>query len=426
MKTVRFYTLGCKVNLYETEAMRSLFEREGFLPVDSDNADVYIINTCTVTATGDKKSRQIIRRAKRNNPGSIVAVVGCYAQVSPEEVRKIPDVDIIAGTADKSRIVEYVKSFSGKRIDSTGEKAVWEYEDIPSDAQNRARAMLKVQDGCDKFCSYCIIPYARGPVRSRPVESAVREAEALAKKGFTEIVMVGIRLCSYGKDTDVPLTRIIKAVSGVEGIKRVRLGSLSPESVTPDFVRELSEIPNICPAFHVSMQSGCDETLRRMNRKYTAEEYLKAIGLLRKFFPDCAISTDVMVGFPGESDGEFNKSLETVEKAKFADLHVFQYSRRKGTPAAGMGNQVSADAKASRSHAMIELGKELKKQYCEKFIGKSMEVLFETKEGDCYEGLTENYIRVRAPGDNLEGQYKRVKLEKYTDEYCIGSINKNN
>lgn len=422
MKTVKFYTLGCKVNLYETETLKSMFEKEGYLPVDSENADIIVINTCTVTSTGDKKSRQLIRRAKRENPGSIVAVVGCYAQVAPDEVSKIPEADIIAGTADKFKILDYIKQYDGFQINAVNNEISVHYDDMFSFSQSRTRAMLKIQDGCENYCSYCIIPYARGPIRSRPCESVAKEAKILAEKGFTEVVLVGIHLSSYGRDINSSLTEAVRTINEVEGIKRIRLGSLEPLSVDRKFARELSGIAKVCPSFHVSMQSGCDETLRRMNRKYTSEQYLQSLENLREFFPGCAVSTDVMVGFPGESDYEFEKTLKTISKARFASLHVFQYSRRKGTPAADMKNQVSEDIKALRSQKVIALGEKLKEQYCKDYINQIKEVLFEDKTGNFYEGFTENYIRVRAVGSNLKGQYKNVEILEYKDGYCVGEI----
>ncbi|NLB81558.1 MAG: tRNA (N(6)-L-threonylcarbamoyladenosine(37)-C(2))-methylthiotransferase MtaB [Clostridiaceae bacterium] len=421
MRTVKFYTLGCKVNLYETEAIRNLFEKDGFICTDSDFADIYIINTCTVTAMGDKKSRQIIHRARRNNPDGIIAVIGCYAQAFADSVRAMPEIDIIVGTTDKAKVLDYVNQFYGKRIDGLSEKIGPKFEDIPSSAQNRTRAMLKIQDGCSNYCSYCIIPYARGPVRSREIQSAVAEAQALAIKGFTEIVLVGIHLGSYGTDNGMSLIDIIKQVCAVEGIKRVRLGSLDPKTITHSFASELSTIKQMCPAFHISMQSGCDSTLKRMNRKYTSKEYLNALTVLREYYPDCAISTDVMTGFPGEDDSEFEQTIQTIKNAKFSNLHVFQYSPREGTPAARMEQQVDKDIKAQRSQILIQLGKELKKQYCQRYIGKRLSVLFETDT----QGFTANYIRIFTEGEKLQGQYRDVVIEHYTDEYCIGKVIQN-
>ena len=418
MKTVKFYTLGCKVNLYETEAIRGLFEKEGFIESDSDVADVYVINTCTVTAAGDKKSRQIIRRTKRLNPNSIVAVIGCYAQVSADKVRGLPQADIIVGTNDKSRVVSYVKQFCGTRIDALTEDIKPFFDDFSSVGQHRTRAMLKIQDGCENFCTYCIIPYARGPIRSRSIQSAAAEAKALARKGFTEIVLVGIHLSSYGRDIGASLTDVIGAVCKTEGIKRVRLGSLEPKIITHDFVKSISLFEQICPSFHITMQSGCNETLRRMKRRYTAEEYLSSLSVLRRYFPDCAVSTDVMVGFPGESDKEFQTSVSTIKKARFASLHVFQYSKRDGTPAAQMSCQVDDNVKAKRSRKLIELGEQMQQEYNERFIGKTLPVLFETDK----QGFTPNYIKVCVDSGGLAGAYKNVTIEKCGKGKCFGTI----
>jgi len=423
MKNVKFHTLGCKVNSYETEAMKNLFQKSGYNLTDSEDADVFIINTCTVTSVSDKKSRQMIRRAKKNNPNAIVAVVGCYSQVSPDEVLKLEDVDIILGTTDRKNIVNYVENYSGIKINAVNSKILPEYEDMQSVQQSRTRATVKIQDGCSNFCSYCIIPYARGPVRSRDVASAISEIEGLVTDGFTEIVLVGIHLASYGRDLGLALIDILKEVCNVEGLKRVRLGSLEPNIITPEFVKGISALPKLCHSFHISMQSGCTQTLIRMNRKYTSEQYLNALELLRSEMPDCAITTDVMVGFPGETDEEFEQNLKTVRDAKFSDIHVFQYSRRKGTPAAEMTNQIDEKIKKERSLKMLELGNKLKEIYCLKYIGSTLEVLFEDEISQgIFEGLTKNYIRVLAKGQGLSGKYKMVKLIKFCGDYCEGEF----
>ena len=423
MKNVKFYTLGCKVNSYETESMRGLFEKNGYISTNDDNADVFVINTCTVTSVGDKKSRQMIRRAKRNNPNSIVAVVGCYSQVSPDEVRKLDDVDIILGTTDRNRIVEYVENYAGFRIDAVKNVITSDYEDLPSAQRSKTRATIKIQDGCTNFCSYCIIPYARGPVRSRLIESAVNEVAKLTSEGFTEVVLVGIHLASYGRDLDLKLIDIIKEICNVKGLKRVRLGSLEPNLLTQEFVDEIATLSLLCHSFHISMQSGSTKTLKRMNRKYTAEQYLETLDRIRLAMPDCSITTDVMVGFPQETEEEFVESLNTVKKAQFADIHVFPYSRRNGTPAASMEGQIDEKIKSERSQKMIELGHNLKKDYCEKYIGMNLEVLFEQSVKDnVFEGLTQNYIRVFAKGENLAGEYKVVRITAFCGDYCEGEI----
>ena len=419
MKNVKFYTLGCKVNAYETGAMRALFEKSGYIAVDSGKADVYVINTCTVTATGDQKSRQMIHRARRENPHAIVAVVGCYAQSSTDEVRAIDGVDIVLGTADRSKIVDYVNSFCGDRIDAVHETIEARYEELTSAAQSRTRAALKIQDGCDSFCAYCIIPYARGPARSRAMDSLIDEARTLAGAGYTEMVLTGINLSLYGIDTGHTLADAVQAVCGVEGVKRVRLSSLEPLTMTDEFINAVKPLKNLCPSFHLSMQSGCEKTLWRMNRKYTPKRYLELTEALRAAFPGCAITTDVMVGFPGETDEEFAESIKTAEKARFADMHVFRYSRRKGTVAANMPNQVPSGVSEARSKQMIKLGKQMKREFCEGYIGKTTEVLFETET----EGFTDTYVRVRVPAaKGIENSYQTVKITAYDGDVCIASL----
>ena len=329
MKKVKFLTLGCKVNLYETEAMKGLFEKAGYEITESEDADVFVINTCTVTAMSDRKSRQMIRRAKKKNPKSIVAVVGCYSQVSPEEVAKIEDIDIIMGTTDRTKIVEYVESFDGNRQNRVNAEIPKVFEDLKSTHQNRTRATLKIQDGCRNFCTYCIIPFARGPLRSKTLESTIAEVKELAENGYKEIVLVGINLAMYGVDTNSSLIEIIEAVCGVEGIERVRLGSLEPNLITDEFIERTKKLPNFCHHFHLALQSGSTTVLERMKRHYTAEEYIKAADMLKKAFSDCALTTDVMVGFPGETDEEFAESQNTVKAVGFSHIHVFPYSRRR-------------------------------------------------------------------------------------------------
>ena len=423
MKKVRFFTLGCKVNLYETEAMKGIFEKRGYEVTDSDDADVFVINTCTVTSIGDRKSRQMIRRAKRKNPNSIVAVVGCYSQVAADEVRKIPEVDIVLGTTGRAYLADYVEAFSGTRIDKVADKIPAIYEDMPSVNQSRTRATLKIQDGCTNFCSYCIIPFARGPVRSRTVESAVDEVKKLVSEGFSEFVLVGIHLGSYGRDLGLSLIDIINPICAIDGVKRVRLGSLEPNLLTDEFISEIMKLDNLCHNFHISMQSGCSATLKRMNRRYDKDKYLDCVMRIKKAMPDCAVTTDVICGFPGETDEEFKESMDTVSKCGFADLHVFPYSRREGTAAAVMENQVDENIKAKRTAKMIELGKKMREEYCKNMIGKVYEVLFEKEIKDgIFEGLTKNYIRVFAQGHDMENSYKNVKITAFCGEYCEGEL----
>ncbi len=423
MKKVKFLTLGCKVNLYETEAMKGLFENAGYEVTESEDADIFVINTCTVTAMSDRKSRRMIRRAKKKNPKSIVAVVGCYSQVSPDEVAKIEDIDIIMGTTDRTKIVEYVESFDGNRQNRVKAEIPKVFEDLKSTHQNRTRATLKIQDGCRNFCTYCIIPFARGPLRSKTIEATLSEVHELAKNGYREIVLVGINLAMYGVDTNSSLIEIIEAVCAVDGIERVRLGSLEPNLVTEEFIERTKKLKNFCHHFHLALQSGCTTVLQRMKRHYTAEEYLKAADMLKNAFSDCALTTDVMVGFPGETDEEFEESIETVKKTGFSQIHVFPYSRRKGTVADKMENQVDENIKNVRCEKMIETGKILKKEFFDKYIGKTVSVLVERESKDgLWEGHTPNFIQVFAKGESAEGETINVKLTGCKDEFMTGEI----
>ena len=423
MKKVKFLTLGCKVNLYETEAMKGLFENAGYEVTESEDADVFVINTCTVTAMSDRKSRQMIRRAKKKNPKSIVAVLGCYSQVAPEEVAKIEDIDIIMGTTDRTKIVEYVEAFDGTRQNRVQAEIPKVFEDLKSTHQNRTRATLKIQDGCRNFCTYCIIPFARGPLRSKTTESTIAEVKELAHNGYKEIVLVGINLAMYGVDTNSSLIEIIEAVCGVEGIERVRLGSLEPNLITDDFIERTKKLPNFCHHFHLALQSGSTTVLERMKRHYTAEEYIKAADMLKNAFPDCALTTDVMVGFPGETDEEFEESRNTVKTVGFSHIHVFPYSRRKGTVADRMENQVDENIKNIRTEKMIETGAQIKKEFFEKYMGKTMPILVERQASEgVYEGHTTNFIQVFAKGESREGCVVNVKLTGYENEFMTGDI----
>ncbi|MBR5517572.1 MAG: tRNA (N(6)-L-threonylcarbamoyladenosine(37)-C(2))-methylthiotransferase MtaB [Clostridia bacterium] len=423
MKKVKFLTLGCKVNLYETEAMKGLFENSGYEVTESEDADVFVINTCTVTAMSDRKSRQMIRRAKKKNPKSIVAVLGCYSQVAPEEVAKIEDIDIIMGTTDRTKIVEYVEAFDGTRQNRVQAEIPKVFEDLKSTHQNRTRATLKIQDGCRNFCTYCIIPFARGPLRSKTTESTIAEVKELAHNGYKEIVLVGINLAMYGVDTNSSLIEIIEAVCGVEGIERVRLGSLEPNLITDDFIERTKKLPNFCHHFHLALQSGSTTVLERMKRHYTAEEYIKAAEMLKNAFPDCALTTDVMVGFPGETDEEFEESRNTVKTVGFSHIHVFPYSRRKGTVADRMENQVDENIKNIRTEKMIETGAQIKKEFFEKYMGKTMPILVERQASEgVYEGHTTNFIQVFAKGESREGCVVNVKLTGYENEFMTGDI----
>ncbi|HOM01617.1 MAG TPA: tRNA (N(6)-L-threonylcarbamoyladenosine(37)-C(2))-methylthiotransferase MtaB [Acetivibrio sp.] len=432
MKRAAFYTLGCKVNQYETEAITEMFEKAGYKIVDFEQeADVYVINTCTVTNLSDRKSRQMIRRAKRNNRDSVVIVVGCYAQTAPEEVSQIEGVNMVVGTKDRSKILEYLKeleSFGGKRNYVEDIMKTREFEELGVDVyKERTRAFIKIQEGCNQFCTYCIIPYARGPVRSRPEENILREVTGLAQSGYKEIVLTGIHVASYGKDIKTTsLLDIIKKVHEIEGIERIRLGSIEPTTVTESFVDAIAGMEKLCPQFHISLQSGCDSTLKRMNRKYTTKEYLRSVKLLRDNLKDVAVTTDVMVGFPGETDEEFNETYKFLEEVFFARMHIFKYSRRKGTPAASYPDQVSPQKKEERSRRLIELSSRMTLQYNKSFTGRILPVLFEqeVKEKEGFmEGLTPNYIRVECRGNrDLEGKIFNVLLKDTKDDYIIGEI----
>lgn len=431
-KTMSIYTLGCKVNQYESEAVSSLFEQNGYEVVSFDqNSDVYIINTCTVTNLSDRKSRQAIRKAKKTNPDSIVAVMGCYAQTSSEDVLKIPGVNLVIGTKDRNKILEYVDRLEAGecRINAVDNiMTSRSFEELKVNTyKERTRAYLKIQEGCSQFCSYCIIPYARGPIRSRKPQDIIDEVRELSQHGFTEIVLTGIHLASYGKDQKTTdLLDIIQKLNGIEGIQRIRLGSIEPTTITEEFVRAAADMPKLCPHYHLSLQSGCDSTLKAMNRKYTSEEYGESVALLKRYIPDVALTTDIMVGFPGETEEDFVKSLEFAEKMGFAKIHVFKYSPRKGTPAAEAANQIAPGIKETRSEQMLALSDRLEEQYLMNFMGREMEVLYEQELHDkkgYIEGLTKNYIRVAAEGgQEITGKIVNTKLKKVSGNLFEGNI----
>ncbi|WP_195937815.1 tRNA (N(6)-L-threonylcarbamoyladenosine(37)-C(2))-methylthiotransferase MtaB [Romboutsia sp. 1001713B170131_170501_G6] len=432
MKKVAFYTLGCKVNQYETEAMLEMFKKDGYVQVESeDYADVYVINTCTVTHMSDRKSRQYIRRMKKKNPDAIIAVVGCYSQVSPEEILEIEEVNLVMGTNERRQIVEEIKKLDASQKASTVDDImkVRAFEEIEINQTNgKTRAFMKIQDGCDRFCSYCIIPYARGgKVRSRDLESIVNEANKLADKGYKEIVLTGIHVASYGKDVkdaNMNLLTVIKAIDKIENIERIRLSSVEPVLFTEEFVEEVSKMEKVCPHYHLSLQSGCDETLKRMNRRYTTKEYKEIVDRLRAHIPDVAITTDVIVGFPGETNEEFSITNRFLEEIELSQMHVFKYSPRKGTPAAAMKNQIDPQMKQLRSDKLIALGHTNFKKFASKYEGKEVEVLFEHRMKDNkFEGLTTNYIRVIVDSEkDIQGQILKVKITKINDEFVEGIL----
>lgn len=426
-KTVAFYTLGCKVNQYETNAMKQKFIEKDYEIVDFEEAaDIYVVNTCTVTNMSDRKSRQIIRRAKESNKNSLLVVTGCYAQVAKDELEKIEEIDIVIGNQEKKDIVTFVEEKQKEKIEKVSdilyEKSFAEFG--ASTYTDKTRAVIKVQDGCDRFCSYCIIPYARGRIRSRKPEEVIAEIEQLAKKGIKEVVITGIHLASYGKEykPHISLLELLKEINEIEGIQRIRLGSLEPTLMTKDFIEGLVKLEKICDHFHLSLQSGCDETLERMNRRYTAEEFEQGIKIIRENFPNVSLTTDVIVGFPGETEEEFSKTYEFLERIKFYKMHVFKYSARKGTKAAVMQNQITGEIKEKRSNKLIELSNKNQKEQNQKYIGKEIDVLFEEQDGEYIKGHTTNYIMVYVKSEDktLEDTIRKVKITNALDEHLIG------
>ncbi len=429
MNKVAFYTLGCKVNQYETEAMSELFENAGYELCDFDSyADIYVINTCTVTSMSDRKSRQIIRRAKKHNPDSIVAVTGCYAQTNPDSVLEIEDVNLIIGTKDRKKIVSLCESIKNTDKLSFVDDIMktHDFEDLSiSHYEERTRAFIKIQEGCNQFCSYCIIPYARGPIRSRLADEVLEETKKLVNNGYTEIIYTGIHVASYGLDRGkAELSDLLKKANKTDGLKRIRLSSIEPMTLNEEFIKNISECDKLCHHFHLSLQSGCDETLKRMNRKYTTAQYKEIVDGLRTQYPDVAITTDIMTGFPGETDEEFRKTLEFVKEISFADAHIFQYSPRNGTPAAKRADQISPEIKEKRSKELIALCKDSQKEFISSFIGKTLEVLFEqTAKNEYFEGKTSNYITVYVKTtENLQGLFKNVLIKEVKNGIAYGII----
>lgn len=432
MKTVAFCTLGCKVNQYETEAMRAAFEGAGYETVEfHQKADVYVVNTCTVTGLSDRKSRQMMRRAKKLNPDGVLAVVGCYAQVASEEVAKVEGVDLVLGSHDKLSLVEKVEAFQKTRVPLNFVSDIFQQKTFDSmqvtNYRDHTRAYVKIQDGCNQFCTYCMIPYARGPIRSRKPEEVLEEVKALAKNGYPEIVLTGIHVASYGKDLEgETLLSLLKKVHQIEGIFRIRMSSIEPMTMHEGFLSELATLPKVCPHFHLSLQSGSDGVLKRMNRRYTTDEYRKIISNIRSVIPHVSITTDIMVGFPGETDQEFKESFDFAREMAFAKMHVFPYSPRKGTKAAAMDNQISDAVKEKRSHEMLKLSDEMQRDYLEQFIGKTVPVLFEqpvkNKPG-FLEGYTDTYITVHVKAsEEFIGKFAEVKLEENHNTWILGTL----
>ena len=421
------YTLGCKVNQYETQAMeRELTDRGHELVPFDGPADVYIINTCTVTAVSDKKSRQMIRRARKQNEKAVVAVCGCYAQTKPEEVRAL-DADLIAGTGDRMQFLDLLESAVREqepvvRVDRALGRRIFEV--LPAGGlAARTRAMLKVEDGCVNFCSYCIIPYARGPVRSLPLETAVEEVRRLREEGYREIVMTGIEISSWGSDfrDGSGLIDLVEAVCRTAEGMRVRLGSLEPRTVTEDFCRRAAALGNLCPHFHLSMQSGCDGTLRRMNRKYDTNRYIQSVELLNVYFGRPAVTTDLIVGFPGETEEEFSATLDFVRRCGFAEMHIFPYSIRPGTPAAEM-EQVPKAVKEDRAARAAAAARELNRAYLSGCVGQVYDVLYEQECGGLYQGHAPNYMVVGTAGEGLHNQIRPTRITGVGDGLLLGEI----
>lgn len=432
MKKAALHNLGCKVNAYETEAMQHLLEEAGYEIVPfTQKADVYVINTCSVTNMADRKSRQMLHKAKKNNPDSIVVAAGCYVQTSEKEVLNDLSVDIVIGNDRKHDLVRLLEEYSLDSVNDTVDDindGKHDFEELFIDqTKEHTRAFIKVQDGCNQFCSYCIIPYARGRVRSRRFENVIAEVERLAANGFKEVVLTGIHLSSYGVDFEeaTGLLELIQAVNAVKGIERIRLGSLEPKIVTEHFASELSKLDKICPHFHLSLQSGSDATLKRMNRKYTTKEYERGCELLRKYFVHPAITTDVIVGFPGETEEEFEQTKAYLEHIHFYEMHIFKYSKRKGTRAAVMPDQIDEQIKAARSEKLIALGHDMSKEFRKFYIGKNEEVLFEEKavigDKEYFVGYTKEYVKVAKKTDeNLENQIVSGRISgMLTDEILL-------
>jgi len=430
---VALYTLGCRVNSYESEAMAEKFIKEGYEVVSFDEfSDVYVINTCTVTNMGDKKSRQMIGRARRHNPEAIIAVVGCYSQIASDEIAQIEGVDVVLGSRNKGDIVYWVNRAREESKQVVEVKDVLKnnkFEQLAiNEYQDKTRAFLKIQDGCNRFCSYCLIPFARGGVCSKEPEEILKEVKELSKNGFKEIILSGVHTASYGVDLEGnwDLVKILEEINKIEGIERIRIGSIDPTFFTEGVIEKICNLEKMCPHFHLSLQSGCDATIRRMNRKYTAQEYKDVVENLRKYMKDVSITTDIIVGFPGESNVEFEATYEFLKGIKLSKMHIFKYSKRTGTKAAEMPFQVDGLIKEERSKKLIELNNALEVEFMEKFIGREMRVLYEeaiSGKENTYVGYTENYIKVITESyENLEGKIVPTKLAAVKQENMIGII----
>lgn len=431
---VAFATLGCRVNQYETEAMTEKFIREGYSVVDFDEfADVYVINTCTVTNMGDKKSRQIISKARRTNGEAVIAVVGCYSQIAPEEVSKIEGVDVVLGTRNKGDIVYYVnKAKDEKEIQVCVNEVLRnkQFEELNiEEYQDKTRAFLKIQDGCNRFCTFCLIPYARGATCSKKPEKVLEEVNKLAKHGFKEVILSGIHTASYGVDlgSNVTLISLLEDIEKIEGIERVRIGSIEPAFFTDEVINKIKNMKKLCPHFHLSLQSGSNGTLKRMNRRYTAEEYANTVNTLRNNIEDVSITTDLIVGFPGETEEEFNETYEYLKDLKLTKVHLFKYSPRKGTKAAEMKDQIDGTVKDKRSKILTELNKENEIEFIKKLVNRNMDVLIEREcpnKAGIFEGYTKNYVKAEISGVNKEmiGKIINCNIIGREDNYIIGKM----
>ena len=425
---VSFYTLGCKVNQYETQALEQMFVRQGHSLVPfEDHADAYIINTCSVTAISDRKSRQIIRRVRKDHPDAVIAVCGCYPQTHPEDLQSLC-VDVVSGTGDRTGFVSLVEQAVAQRepitaIDDAMKRL--DFELLPAGGlEGRTRAMLKVEDGCVNFCSYCIIPYARGRIRSLPLTDAVRQAKDLQEQGYREIVLTGIEISSWGHDLrdGSSLIDLVEGVCAAAPHCRIRLGSLEPRTITEEFCVRAAKLSNLCPHFHLSLQSGCDSVLKRMNRKYDTQRYFESVRLLRRHFDLPAITTDLITGFPGETEDEFAQTLDFIRKCAFSAMHVFPYSKRPGTPAAKMPDQILNAQKQARAHQAAQVAAQMTRDYLTRFMGRTLPVLFEEERDGLWHGYTVNYIPVAVQGEALHNQVREVRLEQVRDGIVLGQL----
>lgn len=431
LKKAAFYTLGCKVNQYDTEAVMELFIQSGYEIVEfHEYADVYVVNTCTVTHLSDRKCRQMLRKTKKVNPSSILVAMGCYAQAAKDSLKEqIEEVDIVVGTDNRNKIIELVKEYNKDKKQYTNIVTdimdIYEFEELQvSTMSERTRVYLKIQEGCNNYCAYCIIPYVRGRIRSRKIENIIEEATRLAHSGFKEIILTGIHVASYGKDlNNISLIDVIKRIHDIEGIERIRMSSIEPNLITEDFVQTIKEMPKLCHHFHLSLQSGSDSVLKRMNRKYNLNEYRQSVNRLRRIWDDVAITTDIIVGFPGETDNEFNETLSFAQEIGFSQIHIFPFSPREGTPAAKMKEQVAPDIKTTRAKQLADLEKKLRKEFLTKHIGKKVHVLFEMYESDMLTGYTSNYLKFQTDcKENLENKICEAIVDKVENNNLIGHI----